>query len=177
MKAITLRPWWAWAVVAGGKLVENRSVDYKHRGPIFIHASVARNRGAEADLKAILSRVAIPEFEDLDRGAIIARAEVIGVVGRDGESYFNCQTKRRELLPQSQRKWLSPKYRFGLVLANIVPLYPVPMRGHLVSGRPATFELGSDIAAPQPVFSPNAFCGSCPERPGAEMRGPGDRLR
>ena len=173
MKAITLRPWWAWAVVAGGKLVENRSVDYKHRGSILIHAGVARDRGGEADLKAIL-RGAIPEFEDLDRGAIIARAEVIGVIERGGESYFNCQTKRRELLPQSQQKWLSPKYHFGLVLANIVPVYPVPMRGQLgiwEAGNIRTRKRHSRAAAGLPS---NAFRGGRPERPGGEMRGPGD---
>jgi hypothetical protein len=131
MKAITLRPWWAWAVVAGGKLVENRSMPYKYRGPIFIHAGVARDPGGEAGLKAILPRATIPEFDDLDRGAIIARAEVIGVIERGGESYVDYRTARREVLPQSQQKWLSPKYRFALVLANIVPVYPVPMKGKL----------------------------------------------
>lgn len=38
MKALTIRQPWAWAVMAGGKTVENRTRGTKHRGTLAVHA-------------------------------------------------------------------------------------------------------------------------------------------
>ena len=38
MKALTVKNPWAWAIIHGGKDVENRSRPTKYRGHIFIHA-------------------------------------------------------------------------------------------------------------------------------------------
>jgi hypothetical protein len=42
MKALTIRQPWAWAILQGGKGVENRSWPTKYRGPLLIHAGVSR---------------------------------------------------------------------------------------------------------------------------------------
>jgi hypothetical protein len=39
MKALTAQQPWAWAIINGGKDVENRSRPTKHRGQIYIHAA------------------------------------------------------------------------------------------------------------------------------------------
>jgi ASCH domain len=49
MKALTLRPHWAWLVVNGYKNIENRSWPTRLRGRIWIHASSSRVTKAEYD--------------------------------------------------------------------------------------------------------------------------------
>lgn len=48
-RAITVRNPWAWAILHGGKNVENRSWTTDYRGPIYIHAGLADP--AESDLR------------------------------------------------------------------------------------------------------------------------------
>ena len=38
---LTIRQPWAWAIIYGGKDVENRSWLTKHRGPLLVHAGSA----------------------------------------------------------------------------------------------------------------------------------------
>lgn len=40
-KALTVRHPWAWAIIEGGKDVENRSHKTNYRGPLYIHAAKA----------------------------------------------------------------------------------------------------------------------------------------
>lgn len=40
MKALTVQQPWAWAIIHGGKDVENRTQLWKHRGPVVIHAGL-----------------------------------------------------------------------------------------------------------------------------------------
>lgn len=39
MKALTVRQPWAWAILHGGKNIENRTVRTSYRGPLLIHVS------------------------------------------------------------------------------------------------------------------------------------------
>jgi hypothetical protein len=39
VKCLSVRPPWAWALVFGGKTVENRTARTAHRGPLLIHAA------------------------------------------------------------------------------------------------------------------------------------------
>ena len=41
VRVLTVRQPWAWAIIQGGKDVENRSGPTKHRGPLLIHAGSA----------------------------------------------------------------------------------------------------------------------------------------
>lgn len=38
MKALTVQQPWAWAIIHGGKLIENRTQLWSYRGPLAIHA-------------------------------------------------------------------------------------------------------------------------------------------
>lgn len=44
MKALTVQQPWAWAIVHGGKNVENRTQAWKYRGPLVIHAGARFSR-------------------------------------------------------------------------------------------------------------------------------------
>jgi hypothetical protein len=42
MRALTVQQPWAWAIVHGGKDVENRTQEWSYRGPLLIHAGLAK---------------------------------------------------------------------------------------------------------------------------------------
>ncbi|QMU22059.1 ASCH domain-containing protein [Gordonia rubripertincta] len=51
MKCLTVQQPWAWAIVRGGKLIENRTQTWTYRGPLAIHAGQRwSDRGAQSDL-------------------------------------------------------------------------------------------------------------------------------
>lgn len=51
MKALTVQQPWAWAIVHGGKDVENRTTAWKYRGPLAIHAGTRwSDRGTSSPL-------------------------------------------------------------------------------------------------------------------------------
>jgi len=55
MKVLSLRPWMAWAVLHGGKTVENRSWSTSYRGPLAIHAS--GNKESDSQVRRYLEAV------------------------------------------------------------------------------------------------------------------------
>ncbi|OZF33174.1 hypothetical protein CH296_11095 [Rhodococcus sp. 14-2496-1d] len=51
MKALTVQQPWAWAIMHGGKTIENRTQNWNYRGPLAIHAGNRfSKRGADSDL-------------------------------------------------------------------------------------------------------------------------------
>lgn len=51
MRALTVQQPWAWAIVHGGKTVENRTQAWGYRGPLAIHAGMrVSQRGVDHDL-------------------------------------------------------------------------------------------------------------------------------
>lgn len=51
MKALTVQQPWAWAIVHGGKDVENRTQAWSYRGPLAIHAGTrVSDRGMRSEL-------------------------------------------------------------------------------------------------------------------------------
>jgi hypothetical protein len=48
-RALTVRQPWAWAIVHGGKTVENRSGNVSYRGPLAIHAGKTYSHRGLAD--------------------------------------------------------------------------------------------------------------------------------
>lgn len=93
MKALTVQQPWAWAIMHGGKLTENRTQNWKYRGPLAIHAGVRwSDRGGESELVADawmhhgpideLIRVPIDEQLDADSfafGAILGTVDLVDV--------------------------------------------------------------------------------------------------
>lgn len=73
MKALSVRPPWAWAIAHAGKRIENRSRRTTYRGPIAIHASKKLTESDVRRLERFLGKRINPER--FVRGAIIATAQ------------------------------------------------------------------------------------------------------
>jgi hypothetical protein len=134
MKALSIRQPWAWLIVRPDlqgvertlafqrgeiKTIENRGWPARYRGPLLIHAAKGMTRYEYEDvveflrldpgLHAVLHT--LPAFEDLQRGGIVGRADLVDCVTAS-ESRFFFGT-------------------FGFVMANAVPLPFRPLKGAL----------------------------------------------
>jgi hypothetical protein len=107
MKAITIKQPWAWAIIFGGKDVENRSWCTRYRGPLAIHAGAAYRTDV-----SLPRGVHAPERAELRFSAILGVVELVDVVQK------------------SRSRWFQGKY--GFVLRNPRPLAaPVQCKGRL----------------------------------------------
>ncbi len=80
MKAITVRQPWAWAIIYGGKDVENRTrnIAGSYRGPLAIHAGKTHDEDEYYDVQDLLLRgVEIPDR--LAFGCVIGVVDLVGV--------------------------------------------------------------------------------------------------
>lgn len=131
MKALTVRQPWAWAIVWGGKDVENRSQLWTYRGLLAIHAGKTPDDGADSDplLEAVAANSGV--------GTMAPVGAVIGVV-----DLFGCHWAANH----TRRDWCSPWAQDDtthLMLRNPRPLArPVEVRG-----MPGMFDLPDDVAA------------------------------
>lgn len=133
MRVLTVRQPWAWAIVHGGKDVENRvrNIAGEYRGPVAIHAALNPNPGPWwASIDPPLDQVSAENF-----GAIIGVVDLVGV--HEGH---NTESDRMRAV----RSCFRPEVPFGpcsvwaepdawhLVLANARPLRePIQFRGAL----------------------------------------------
>lgn len=78
MKALTIHPVWAWAIVAGHKRVENRTWRTSHRGPLLIHASAdsPAARRSDAEARRVLAALGVDVPADVPRGAVIGLVDL-----------------------------------------------------------------------------------------------------
>ena len=107
MKALTVKQPWAWAIIFGGKDVENRTTLRRYRGELAIHAGARMH-----DFREMPRGVHAPEEAELVLSAIIGIVELIDCV------------------ESSRSKWFEGP--FGLVLAKPRALKtPVPCKGAL----------------------------------------------
>lgn len=116
--ALSVRQPWAWAIVAAGKNIENRSwrrpnPGLMFRGAFAVHASTGMTRAEYEDAADFMATigVACPPPADLVRGAIVGVARVVDVV-RDSDSH-----------------WFAGPV--GLVLADPQLIEPIPSPGAL----------------------------------------------
>lgn len=83
-RALTVRQPWAWAIIHGGKDVENRSWSNRHvGGTIAIHAGVGMD-----GLEELPRGVRKPKAPELVRGAIVGVVDVVRVVNRHRSKWF-----------------------------------------------------------------------------------------
>ena len=79
-KVLSVKPFSAWAIIHGGKDVENRSFRTRHRGRVLIHASNYRSR-AELEDDADYVRDLCPDMPDeVDSAGIIGSVEIHDVI-------------------------------------------------------------------------------------------------
>ena len=116
--ALSVRQPWAWAIVAGHKVIENRSAGAIRAGRmdcrrIAIHAATGLKRDEYDWAVWRLDRhgVAYPRPDALVRGAIIGAVDVVDIVDRSDSEWFG-----------------GP---MGLVLANASVCDPIPAIGEL----------------------------------------------
>lgn len=86
-KALSIRQPWAWAIIHGGKDVENRSWQAVNhgltlRGRIAVHASRGITRAEYVNTAAFMDQIGVtcPPAHELERGGIIGSVEVYDVV-------------------------------------------------------------------------------------------------
>ena len=83
MKALSFRPAWAWAIVHGGKDVENRARRTRFRGRFLVHASLALRHAdfekATQALRAAGERSILPREDEFAAGGIIGSVELIDI--------------------------------------------------------------------------------------------------
>lgn len=108
MKVLTVRHPWAWAIVNGGKDVENRPWGTKYRGPVAIHAGQQFDRNAPFPDELLAKTWADADF---DYGYIIGVVDLV-----DSHMCFNSLTNFEGCSPWAQID------RRHLVLANPRPL-------------------------------------------------------
>jgi hypothetical protein len=116
MKALTLRPHWAWFVVNGYKDIENRSWSTRLRGRIWIHAS--SNSVTRAEYAQFLSvcryrRIKdFPRREDIPFGGIVGSVEIVDCVTSSRSYWF--RGKYGFVLKDARKTWFKPmKGRLG----------------------------------------------------------------
>lgn len=146
MRILTVRQPWAWAIIYGGKDVENRvrNVAGTYRGPVAIHVGMADADNAPERLwldhasfyrEQAAKRSRDVSWRDCDRGLIIGVVELVGVhEGHNTErSQFravrSCYRPGTPFGPCSP--WALPDHHH-LELANPRPLAtPIPYKGAL----------------------------------------------
>lgn len=149
MKALTVQPPWSWAIICGGKDVENRTGRWKYRGLLAIHAGARlSDRGLQHPLvraqwqaqglrtryardhsrEHSLAWVDVPDRELLTMGALIGLVELVD----SHPAGPNCCTS-----PWAEREYEEHGGRVRRDLQHLVLveprrfLTPVPMRGRL----------------------------------------------
>ncbi|MEQ7008404.1 hypothetical protein ABN028_19720 [Actinopolymorpha sp. B17G11] len=130
MRALTVRQPWAWAIIHGGKSIENRRTLWRYRGQLAIHAGVAKSAAGMRDehVRAAWSGKHGPEVDplsDLALGAIVGVVDLVDI-HRDADC---C------------RPWGMSAYDGAggvthLVLENPRPVEPILCTGSLGLWRP-----------------------------------------
>lgn len=120
VRVLSVQQPWAWAIVEGHKLVENRTWTTRYRGPVLIHAGVTV-RGPEIEYLRKEFRLKPPSRSEIDRGCIVGVAELVDVVTRKNAKRYG--------------RWFTGEY--GWVLQEAVTLRkPVKVKSQLGLYRP-----------------------------------------
>lgn len=129
--ALSLRQPWAWMVVHGGKVIENRRWNTRFRGEFLIHAAKGMTRLEYEDAVDFAHDVnrslVVPPFEDVVRGGIVGRARLVDVippcVPEDFEGGLFAEV-------ECDHPWHMPE-QYGFVLEGIEALPFQPLKGEL----------------------------------------------
>ena len=127
-KALSVRQPWAWAILHGGKNVENRSWPTRHRGRIWIHAPAQEEADdvegavrltAEASSGSV-ERAAGHYREHRHRGAIVGSVDLVDCLLHE---------ELPDNHPLLESRWVRGRWLW--VLEAPRPREPWPIRGRL----------------------------------------------
>lgn len=154
MRILTVRQPWAWAIIHGGKDVENRSrnIAGTYHGPVAIHAALADDLGAwQALCKTSLAAWsrAMNARESLLSGVILGVVDLVdahhvSVSGDPERNFANVCWDNSTPIGEACSPWAEAMVDgWHLHLANARPLsQPIPYKGAL-----GLRELPADVAA------------------------------
>jgi len=132
LRIITIKHPWAWAIIHGGKDIENRSSNIAgtYRGQIAIHAGKKNDR----DSWELFTETAPNASEVLDRATLeSALGSIIGVV--DLVDVHKCLGSEHSCKSSGGNfpcsPWALTTKKFHLVLANPRVIKPIPYKGFL----------------------------------------------
>jgi hypothetical protein len=116
--ALSIRQPWAFAILHGGKDIENRTWRTPRRGPVLIHAGLGMTRDEVEDFRDFITKAGLrgPWCEGVN-SRDLARGGIVGVV-----DIVDCMHEHRS-------PWFFGP--FGFVLANARPLEFRPCKGAL----------------------------------------------
>jgi hypothetical protein len=115
MKVLSVRQPWAWAIIYGGKDIENRTWATRYRGPLLIHAAASMRPAEYGDFAEFIAERKLglmPQLSDLQYGGIIGQVDLVDCVEK------------------SRSPWFGGDY--GFVLKNPRPLPFVPFKGQVM---------------------------------------------
>lgn len=129
MRALSIRQPWLWAILHGGKTVENRDwTSCEYRGPILLHASKGCGKAEFYDAAESiqymrrdlgLGRLEVPALDQLPRGSLCGIARIVNVV------------RHPETFDGSGWRGFRIAGVLGLELADVRELPEVPYKGSL----------------------------------------------
>lgn len=105
MKALSIRQPWAWLIIAGHKIIENRTWFTEYRGPFLVHAP------QEVDHSALKLHKIPPQ--KMLCGGVIGVVELVEIIDKPRNA--------------SEREWWIGPY--GWVLKNPHPVRFMPCKG------------------------------------------------
>ena len=94
MKALSIRQPWAWLIANGHKKVENRNWKFepRQRGRFAIHAAKGCTKAEYEDAvdfaEMIDPDIEIPPLNELERGGIVATANLVGCTTASDDPWF-----------------------------------------------------------------------------------------
>lgn len=138
MKALSIHQPWSWAILHGGKAVENRTWPTSYRGPLLIHASKSKASfdRQNADVWRDLYGVQLPSWESMVKGAIVGMAELVACVPVDGNGLSEQQCQWLKAHPFTEGPWC------WILKSPRVFAEPIPYRG-----MQGLFEVPDDVIA------------------------------
>lgn len=127
MKALTVKQPFAWAIIFGGKSIENRSTAWTYRGPLAIHAGALEDRDGWEDDRVTDAWMNATAWQ---ADAIHTRSAVIGFVDLvDVHHDTGCCRPWGDSAP-TEGGGRARHNRTHLVLDNVVILdQPIPCTG------------------------------------------------
>ena len=113
IKALSLKQPLAELIVLGRKIIETRKWKTSFRGEFFVHASLDKKYFKYAEELGL---------KDLTTGALIGKAELIGV-----KEYNN----KEEFDKDYDKHFAKTFVRYGFILKNAKKIEPTPCKGRL----------------------------------------------